>query len=101
MSLFKEEQLKDIPELYAQDGKGDKAVVHLRVNLGSNFNWLITEFSPEESLFFGFVCLNGDVESAELGYISKTELEDLSKKYFLEVEKVNISLKEAKEKWIY
>jgi hypothetical protein len=101
MSIFTKEHLERIPALYAQDGKGDKAVVHLRVSLGTNFNWLITEFSPAESLFFGYVCLNGDVESAELGYISKTELEDLSKKYFLEVEKVNISLKEAKEKWIY
>lgn len=101
MSLFREVNLEKIPALYAQDGKGDNVIVHLRVSLGTNFNWLITEFSLDKSLFFGFVCLNGDVESAELGYISRLELEELSKKYFLEVEEVNISLKEAKEKWIY
>ncbi len=98
--LFTEEQLKDIPSLYSQDGKGDEAIVYLRVSLGNNFNWLIIEYDKKD-LFFGFVCLNGDSENAELGYISKSELEELSKKYFLEIEKVNISLEEAKEKWIY
>jgi hypothetical protein len=98
--IFREDDLKDIPALYAQDGKGDKAVVHLVVQIpNTGFVWLITEFSEEEELFFGFACLN-DVECAELGYISKIELEDLAKQYPLKIEAVDISLKEAKEKYI-
>lgn len=31
MSIFKEEDLQTMPELYAQDGKGDSAIVHLVV----------------------------------------------------------------------
>mgnify|MGYP005989136165 CR=1 FL=1 len=96
---FTEEQLKDIPELYAQDGLGEeKTKVYLKVSL-RDYVWLITEYNPEESLFFGFACL-GDPEMAELGYISKIELEEILTEYPVEVEKVDITLKEAKTKWI-
>lgn len=59
-SIFKENQLKDIPELYAQDGKEETEVkVYLVVKLKGlqgSFCWLLTEYSPEEQLFFWF-CL--------------------------------------------
>ena len=101
MNLFTDEHLENLPEIYAQDGKGGAAVVHLRVNLLKNNNWFITEYSPEEKLFFGFVCLGADLQNAELGYISKTELEDLSKTYpQLQVERVEMSLDDAKAKYI-
>lgn len=99
MSIFTEENLKNIPALYEQDGKGEKAVVHLLVKL-RNFVWLITEYNPEEELFFGFVCLD-DVEMAEIGYISKSELEDLEENYpSITAEKIEMTLKEAKNKYI-
>lgn len=94
MKIFTEDHLKNIPELYDQDGKGNKAVVYLVVSFNSNV-WLITEYSEDENLFFGFVCLS-DIQNAELGYISKIELEELSDKYPLKVEKVELSLKDAK-----
>lgn len=98
---FIEEQLKGIPALYEQDGKGDKTKVHLRVCIpGSGYEWLITEFDPEQELFFGFACLN-DPQMAELGYISKLELEDLGEKYPLSIEKVEMELKNAKDKYIF
>lgn len=98
---FKEEQLKGIPALYEQDGKGDKALVYLRVCIpSSGYEWLITEYDSEQELFFGFACLN-DPEMAELGYISKLELEDLGKQYPLTVEKIEMELKNAKDKYIF
>ena len=98
---IQEEQLKGIPALYEQDGKGDKTKVHLRVCIpGSGYEWLITEFDPEQELFFGFVSLN-DPEMAELGYISKLELEDLGSQYNLTVEKIDMELKNAKDKYIF
>lgn len=98
--IFREDDFVGVPALYEQDGKGDKAIVHLVVQIPyTGFVWLITEFSPEEDLFFGFACLN-DLQCAELGYISKIELEDLAKQYPLTIEKVSISLKEAKAKYL-
>jgi hypothetical protein len=37
---------------------------------------------------------------AELGYISKQELEDLGKQYPLVIEKIDMTLSEAKAKYI-
>lgn len=95
--LFTEEQLKKLPEIYAQDGLGDEAKVYVVVKLQS-FIWLLTEFDGSD-MFFGFVCLN-DHQNSELGYISKQELEDLSKQYPLTVESVEMSLKDAKEMYL-
>lgn len=102
-SIFTEKQLKELPELYAQDGKEENETkVYLVVKLKSvqgSFCWLLTEYSPEEQLFFGFVCLN-DPKMAELGYISKVELDELGSKYPFYVDEVNMSLKEAKYAYI-
>jgi hypothetical protein len=98
--LFKKEHLESIPELYVQDGAGENAVVYLHVHIpGSGFSWLITEYSESEQMFFGFSCLN-DPQNAELGYISKLELEELAKQYPLTVESVVMTLAEAKAKFI-
>ncbi len=101
MSIFKEEDLQTMPELYAQDGKGDSAIVHLvvRIKNTQDFAWLLTEYSKEEGLFFGFCCL-GDFGGAELGYVSKEELSDLSNKYAMSIEKCDLSLKDAKKKYL-
>ena len=100
ISIFRDNDLKGIPALYSQDEKEEEAKVSLVVKIPyTGFIWLITEYSPEESLFFGFVCLN-DIKNAELGYISKNELEDLGRKYPLTIEKIDITLAEAKIKYI-
>lgn len=96
--MFKEEQLTKIPEIYSQDGKGEEAIVYLKVQLGGHI-WLITEYSEEDKIFFGWTCLD-DLQCAELGYISKTELEDLSKKYILKIESIEKTLKEAKGDYV-
>lgn len=100
ISIFRDNDLENIPALYEQDGKGDKAKVSLVVKIPyTGFVWLLTEYSKEEDLFFGYACLN-DIEMAELGYISKQELEDLGKQYPLVIEKVDMTLSEAKAKYI-
>lgn len=98
---FIEEQLEGIPALYEQENKGGKAKVYLRVYIPkSGYEWLITEYDKEQELFFGFVSLN-DPEMAELGYISKLELEELGSQYNLTVEKIDMELKNAKDKYIF
>ena len=101
ISIFRDNDFDGIPALYEQDGKGDKAICHLVVKIPyTGFVWLLTEYSPEEEIFFGFACLN-DPEMAELGYISKQELQDLGKQYPLIIEKLeNITLAEAKAKYL-
>ena len=98
MSIFTDKQLKTLPDLYSQDGLGDKAIVHLVVKLQGGFCWLLTEYDKND-LFFGFVCLN-DIQNAELGYISKAELEELGANYPFYVDEVNMTLKEAKYAYI-
>lgn len=62
------------PPLYEQDGKGYDAIVFAHYFIGTS-DWLVTEYSPEEDIAFGWACLSGDRQSAELGYVSLTELE--------------------------
>ena len=64
---------KETPRLYAQDGKGYGATVHAHYFLGDN-DWLVTEYDPGEDLAFGWACLGGDRDNAELGYVSIAEL---------------------------
>ncbi|MCB8944527.1 MAG: DUF2958 domain-containing protein [Ardenticatenaceae bacterium] len=66
---------QNVPKLYEQDGEKDP-IVHVKLFGGSSFTWLITEYSPDQDLAFGFACL-GDLEMAELGYISIAELREL------------------------
>lgn len=64
------------PKLYAQDGKGLQAIVHAHYFLGGS-DWLVTEWDPEEDLAFGWACLGGDRQNAELGYVSLAELDSI------------------------
>lgn len=67
----------DVPPLYSQEGKRHDAIVYAHLfNAGSD--WWITEYDPEEKVAFGFVCLNGWEDCAELGYISIPEIEELN-----------------------
>lgn len=64
------------PKLYSQDGKGLDAEVFAHYFIGAN-DWLVSEYDPEEDLAFGWACLNGDRQLAELGYVSLAELESV------------------------
>lgn len=62
------------PKLYAQDGKGYEAVVFEHYFV-AGCDWLVTEYDPKDDLAFGWACLGGDRQMAELGYTNLAELE--------------------------
>ena len=51
-------------------------MIHLYFYL-KNSEWFVFEFNGHD-IFFGFVCLNGDIEMAEFGYFSLTELKPIN-----------------------
>lgn len=80
MKLFPEEVRKQVPAIYSQDGKGGRAMAHIKFfTPDSNWTWYATEGESiqDESgnevdfQFFGLV--QGQCE--ELGYFSLNELE--------------------------
>jgi len=82
MKLLTQEIRKMLPPLYAQDGKGGKAIVYMKLfTPDSSFTWFITEGSPirDESSkevdfhFFGLV----DGHEKELGSVALSELESV------------------------
>jgi len=68
-------KIEAMPKTYETDGQGKKATAHLHYFNGGS-DWYITEKDQEDEQLqaFGFACLNGDTENAELGYISIQEL---------------------------
>ncbi len=101
MSIFENIKLDSLPRLYKQDYAKKEPTVHLVVSLArsGNFVWLITEYSPKEEIFFGFSCI-GDLQNAELGYISKAEIEEIAELYKINVEEVKLKMSEAKKKYL-
>jgi len=72
LSQFREIlELTGTPKLYGQEGKGDEALVHVKLfDPTGSWTWFITEFDPAENTAFGLV--NG--HEAEVGYIDLNEL---------------------------
>lgn len=62
--------LKRIPALYAQDGKGKAAICYVHFFYGPYDFWA-TEFDPETGEFFGQARFSGS--DPELGYASAQE----------------------------
>jgi len=80
---------KKIPKLYAQDGKGESAIVYVKFFLpGTRWTWYVTEFDGKDT-FFGYVISGIDPSFDEWGYASLKELEMLTliKSYELKVER--------------
>ncbi len=80
MKLLTQEIRQKLPPLYAQEDKGSKAIVHLKLfTPDSSFTWYITEGSPitddhgneVDFHFFGLV----DGLEKELGYVALSELQ--------------------------
>lgn len=87
-----------MPKTYETDGQGDDVDVMLHYFKGGS-DWWITERDMvlnDQVQAFGYVCLNGDTQNAELGYISITELI----KYGVELDLYfePITLREVKDK---
>ena len=92
MKLLTQEIRQTLPALYAQDGKGGKAVVHLRLfTPDSGFTWHITEGSPikdddgNEVDFHFFALVEGQFK--EFGYVSLAELESVKGPMGLPIER--------------
>lgn len=67
---------KKLPALYSQDGQGMKAIAHVKFFAGA-CTWYITEFDGKDT-FFGWCDLGHGPGMAELGYVSKRELESVT-----------------------
>ena len=73
MKLLPKEIREKLPELYAQDGKGGKAIVYAKwFTPDSAYYFYATEFDGKDT-FFGLV----DGHCKELGYFSLKELEEV------------------------
>lgn len=67
--------IASMPKTYETEGKGNEATVSLHYFKGGSDWYIIERDSENEQLqAFGFACLNGDYEMAELGYINIQEL---------------------------
>lgn len=76
--LMTKEILNRIPGLYAQDGAGENAIVHVKFFTPfSGFTWYCTEYDPEQKIFFAWVTSHLCPEG-EFGYVSLDELETLT-----------------------
>lgn len=76
MKLLTKAIEKKLPALYAQDGKGMQAIAHVKFFAGAA-TWYITEFDGKDT-FFGWCDLGHGPGMAELGYVSKSELESVT-----------------------
>lgn len=83
MKLLTEEIKEKLPPLYSQDGKGGKAIAHVKFfTPDSNWTWYATEFDGEDT-FFGLV----DGHCKELGYFSLSELKSVKGALGLPIER--------------
>lgn len=83
MKLLPKEIRDILPALYSQDGKGDKAIAHVKYfTPSSNWTWYATEFDGDDT-FFGLV----DGFEKELGYFSLSELESIKGPLGLPIER--------------
>ena len=80
------EVLEAIPSLYSTEKIPLKEKTIYEHFFIGGCDWYVTEYDPEDQLFFGFAILNNDLEMAEWGYIGFEELVAL-KVTFLEVDR--------------
>lgn len=79
------ERLARIPKLYATEHIPLKnKQIHLHFFIGG-CDWYIAEYDGDD-LFWGFACLNGDLQNAEWGYVSFSELKAIKVNGWLEID---------------
>jgi hypothetical protein len=70
------ERLDKIPRLYETEEIGvDDKLIYLHFFFGG-CDWFAAEYDGDD-IFFGFAILNGDMQNAEWGYFSFSELKEL------------------------
>lgn len=72
-NLLTAAQQRQLPPLYAQDGKGMQAKAYVKFFCGAT-TWFATEFDAETGDFFGYVHNAARPQDSELGYFSAQEL---------------------------
>jgi hypothetical protein len=71
-----QERLDRIPKLYeTEETPLEDKLIHLHLFIGG-CDWFVVEFDGND-LFWGFACLN-DIQNAEWGYISLSELKSIN-----------------------
>ncbi len=79
------ERLTGIPKLYeTEDTPHENKLIYLHFFIGG-CDWYIAEYDGED-LFWGFACLNQDLQNAEWGYISYRELKEIRIGGWLEID---------------
>ena len=72
---------RKLPPLMGQDGKGDDAIVHVKLFCPySDFTWYLTEYDPKDNQAFGVAyqaLMVDQLPAGEFGYISIEELENM------------------------
>lgn len=73
----KENVLSKIPKLYkTEDIELKEKLIYLHFFIGG-CDWYVAEYDGED-IFFGFAILNCELENAEWGYVSFSELKSIS-----------------------
>lgn len=79
------ERLDRIPRLYeTEETQLKDKMIHLHFFIGA-CDWYIAEYDGGD-LFWGFACLNGDLQNAEWGYVSFAELKAIKVNGWLEID---------------
>jgi hypothetical protein len=80
-----EDRLSRIPKLYETEHVPlQEKLIHLHFFIGS-CDWYIAEYDGED-IFWGFAILNDDLQNAEWGYISLSELKSVKVGGWLEID---------------
>jgi hypothetical protein len=84
MDLLPQSIRNQLPELYAQDGKGKDAIAYVKYfTPAGSWTWYGTEFDTASETFFGYV----KGFSNELGYFTLKQIQDAKDKMGLAVER--------------
>ncbi len=84
MKLLTKENLKQLPALGSQDGKGMEALAQVKFfTPDSNWTWYASEYDPETETFFGLI----DGAEKELGYFTLNDLQTVRGRFNLPVER--------------
>lgn len=83
--MLTQDILSKVPKLYSQENAGEEAIAYAKFfNPCGDGTWYMTEYDPEDGTAFGKVVMNGD---SEYGYFSIPELESVSLRFGLYIER--------------
>jgi len=83
MMLLTQQNRKQLPKLYSQDGLGMEAIAHVKFfDPCGSWTWYAMEFDGQDT-FYGLV----DGNDKELGYFSLTELQGIRGRFGIGIER--------------